>query len=170
MMQAKTPLTREQLEEDFKIVSVYDTEITKSYIPENRPGVIKEQTLRPTLNIQRSRKTGRVKYVSWIVSLYDFTHKRYRSIPVHKLIYAWHLGECQAGKVIDHIDCNPLNNNILNLREVSEEENRANRRKYQYPDAEELRLQLQISDRAVVDYMKETIKIQESCRRMGLID
>ncbi len=46
---------------------------------------------------------------------------------VHQLIFLYHHG--YIPKIIDHIDRNPLNNNIENLREVTKSENGFNRGK-----------------------------------------
>jgi hypothetical protein len=44
---------------------------------------------------------------------------------LHRLIWLWHHGELPA--VIDHIDCNPSNNRIENLRPASKSLNGINR-------------------------------------------
>ena len=48
----------------------------------------------------------------------------------HRLIFLYHHG--YLPKEIDHIDRNPLNNNINNLREVTRQENCRNRTKLKY--------------------------------------
>lgn len=40
-----------------------------------------------------------------------------------RIIYAWFYGEVPAGYVVDHIDNNPLNNNIENLQLLTQREN-----------------------------------------------
>jgi len=42
-----------------------------------------------------------------------------KSILVHRIIYALHYGDIKQNYVIDHIDGDPRNNNISNLREVT---------------------------------------------------
>ena len=46
-------------------------------------------------------------------------------LSVHKVIYTWFVGICPAGKVIDHIDGNKLNNSIGNLQLITQKENLA---------------------------------------------
>lgn len=59
------------------------------------------------------------------------TYKRmsynYKFYYVHQLIYFYHHG--YIPKFVDHIDMNPLNNKIENLREVTQMQNTQNRRK-----------------------------------------
>lgn len=46
---------------------------------------------------------------------------------IHRLVYqAWSDEELKDGMVIDHIDANPQNNNIENLRQVTQKENIGN--------------------------------------------
>jgi hypothetical protein len=52
-----------------------------------------------------------------------FKHKRFS---VHRLIYILHYGDIPDGFVIDHIDHNPRNNRIENLRAVSFKDNLRN--------------------------------------------
>jgi hypothetical protein len=47
---------------------------------------------------------------------------------LHRLVYAWHGGELTPDDVVDHIDGNPANNRIQNLRACSRAENQWNRR------------------------------------------
>jgi len=48
---------------------------------------------------------------------------------VHRIIFCYHNGFLPNSD-IDHIDCNPLNNKIENLRIASDSENRFNTKKY----------------------------------------
>jgi hypothetical protein len=50
-----------------------------------------------------------------------------RSWAVHRVIWLWTYGYFPEGQ-IDHIDGNPANNRIVNLRDVSQSENQKNRR------------------------------------------
>ena len=49
--------------------------------------------------------------------------------PVHRLVYISFVGDIPIGKEIDHIDRNPKNNHISNLRAVTRSENKWNRSK-----------------------------------------
>lgn len=51
-----------------------------------------------------------------------------RLFGLHNVIYAWYKGELPLGYDVDHIDNNPLNNNIDNLELVTHEENLKRRR------------------------------------------
>lgn len=42
---------------------------------------------------------------------------------VHRLVYSTFVGELKEGYVIDHIDANPKNNNVENLRQVTQRKN-----------------------------------------------
>jgi len=50
----------------------------------------------------------------------------YKSVPAHRIIYAIHYGSVSSSMLIDHIDGNPHNNRILNLREVTHATNSRN--------------------------------------------
>lgn len=57
----------------------------------------------------------------WYVNLmHNGTKKDYR---VHRLVYMAYIGPIPSGKVIDHIDGNTSNNNLSNLRCVTQAEN-----------------------------------------------
>ena len=48
---------------------------------------------------------------------------------VHRLLYETFVGEIPPGFEIDHIDCNPSNNTLSNLRAVTQQQNTWNRKK-----------------------------------------
>ena len=41
------------------------------------------------------------------------------TIPVHRIVWAWFNDKCRQGYVIDHINDNKLDNNIINLQEIT---------------------------------------------------
>lgn len=49
-----------------------------------------------------------------------------KSYYVHRLVYSAFYGEIEKGKEIDHIDTNPHNNRLDNLRQVSRKNNMNN--------------------------------------------
>lgn len=57
----------------------------------------------------------------WYVNLMHNGIKQ--SYRVHRLVYTTYIGAIPSGKVIDHIDGNTSNNNLSNLRCVSQSEN-----------------------------------------------
>lgn len=57
---------------------------------------------------------------SWSVR---FRCQRYR---IHRIIYYLHTGEDPIGFLIDHIDLNPANNKVENLRKATNSTNQAN--------------------------------------------
>lgn len=52
-----------------------------------------------------------------------------RLAPVHRIIWTIVFGEIEDGHVIDHIDGDPFNNNIANLRSIPSGENARNAKK-----------------------------------------
>lgn len=126
-MKSKQKITKQQLIEIYGIHDVTDTGIKRI----NKKG--KEKQLKTCIGLQIN-KNGSFKYI----------HTQFHINPVlpdntplntnlAKLIYIWHYGEIPAGLVIDHINQNPLDCRIENLRLVSEEENLKNKRFWRYP-------------------------------------
>jgi len=76
------------------------------------------------------RARGKVKAGSEAGCLSSHGYKRlmigYKEIPSHRIVYLWHHG--YMPKVVDHIDSNPLNNKIENLREATAQTNQYNRK------------------------------------------
>lgn len=52
-----------------------------------------------------------------------------RLVPVHRIIWTMMFGKIPDGNIVDHIDGDPFNNNISNLRSIPSEENTRNARK-----------------------------------------
>lgn len=52
-----------------------------------------------------------------------FKDNRRRHISVHHIVYSTWVGFIQEGTVIDHRDCNPMNNNADNLQQITQAEN-----------------------------------------------
>ena len=52
----------------------------------------------------------------------------YKIYKLHRLIWLWHFGRFPKGH-LDHIDCNPGNNKIENLREANTSQNMQNQQK-----------------------------------------
>ncbi len=57
-------------------------------------------------------------------------NKKRTNYLIHHLVAQAFIGERPEGKVIDHIDRNPLNNNLSNLRYITQKENMRNTKKY----------------------------------------
>jgi len=67
------------------------------------------------------------KHVGWINnSGYKQTEVNGKAFMIHRIIYEMHYNEIPFGLQIDHIDRNPLNNKIENLRLCEQSENKIN--------------------------------------------
>lgn len=84
-----------------------------------------------------NRKHRRTCPVGWPVGFLNNGYYRVwisgsRRAPeyLHRLVWIYHNGAIPPDKVIDHIDQNPLNNRIENLRLATASENQRNRRVY----------------------------------------
>jgi hypothetical protein len=80
---------------------------------------------------KNDRARGKVKAGSEAGCLTSHGYKRlmigYKEYPTHRIVFLYHHG--YLPKMVDHIDGNPLNNNISNLRESDSQSNQYNRRK-----------------------------------------
>jgi len=57
---------------------------------------------------------------------YLYSRVGYKSYAIHRLIWIFHNGNIEDGKIIDHIDRNILNNKIENLRLATHSQNNQN--------------------------------------------
>ena len=96
--------------------------IQQNYDYDDRSGkLVNRKTDRVVKGNKYARRNGVCRYV--YIDLYSFG-KRYRLL-MHRVIWAWHNG-CFPTMEIDHIDLDPTNNRIENLREVTQSENMRN--------------------------------------------
>ena len=79
---------------------------------------IKQQTV---VGKHKYGKDKEYKCVS--LNMDTINNGKQRLIGLHNVIYAWYKGELPLGYDVDHIDNNPLNNNIDNLQLLTHEEN-----------------------------------------------
>lgn len=74
----------------------------------------------------RTRKRGRSELCERMAgSIKAFKHREY----VHRVVWQIHNGEIPEGMIVDHIDGNPWNNRIENLRLATHAENLQNSKK-----------------------------------------
>ncbi len=48
---------------------------------------------------------------------------KFRSIPIHRIVFEAFHGQLKNGMVVNHMDCNKLNNAVTNLEQVTQKEN-----------------------------------------------
>lgn len=141
-MESKKTFTRTMLQEECGVVEVNDSYFVRDVFKQKSKKQVITKTY-PSLMIQKSwsnkKKCFRPHYIGLTVSLYNYKTSKYINMSFAKLRMIWELGEVEMGKVIDHIDTNPLNNQLSNLRLLSEKENQKNRKLWkQFESIEEL--------------------------------
>jgi hypothetical protein len=75
----------------------------------------------PSRSVKIGARAGSKGEIYWKVNLKRCTYK------LHRLIWLWHGNSLTEGLEIDHIDRNPSNNRIENLREVDRSTNGLNK-------------------------------------------
>ena len=162
-MESKKIFTKQMLMEECGVTKVKDDYFVRDVykVKSKKRAIIKTK---PSLMIQTFDKNDGSKgihYIGLIVSLYNYKTKKYVSMSFAKLRMIWELGEVPMGQVIDHIDTNPLNNRLWNLRLLTEEENQKNRKVWKQFTLDEIKdktvdeLRQMISDRIFEELHKE---------------
>lgn len=101
------------------------TEKLRKIFEYDKRGWLKWKTPHPSKNYLIGKRAGEInKHGPRSRAVIQISGKRYLA---HRLIFQWHFGKCLGP--IDHIDLNPLNNRIENLRAATHSENQGNRRK-----------------------------------------
>jgi hypothetical protein len=78
-------------------------------------------------NLKRHYSNNQHKHVGWVNSCgYLQCEVSGKAFMVHRVIYEMHFGKISDGMTIDHIDRNPLNNKIENLRLATQSQNSIN--------------------------------------------
>ena len=118
--------------------SIRKYSLTKEDLVRNGYFVEGEKVFRNTSNgvreikqqiIVSKHKYGLEKLYIYLTLFIDTINDgKQRLFGLHNVIYAWYKGELPLGYDVDHIDNNPLNNNIDNLQLLTHEENLKRRR------------------------------------------
>lgn len=72
--------------------------------------------------IKAGSRVGAISYNKGTPNCWRLNYRK-KSYQLHRIIWLIHYGEIDNTKVINHIDCNPLNNKIENLELCTDEEN-----------------------------------------------
>lgn len=132
-MESKKVFTKQMLIEECGVIDVTEDSFVRDVYKIKAKKQVRTVT-KPTLMFQMrcSQKLNnhdkKLGYIGLTVSLYNYKTKKYINMPFSKLRWIWEYGECPMGVCIDHIDTNPLNNSLFNLRLLTERENQENRK------------------------------------------
>lgn len=110
--------SRKSLEEAYRIIEVNG----KFYQDKPRVGL---QELKVFI-IAKTHKYGKTMIYEYVAP-YNYETHRTTLMSYHSFLYAWVKGEVPAGMDVDHIDGDPLNNDISNLQLLTRQENLAKR-------------------------------------------
>ena len=134
-MESKRQLTRQFLEQ------CGITDIQSDYfVMENRQlkWSNQEKTIIVPTIAKCKNSMGELQYLSLCVAPWDPISNRNISVQYHRMVWAWHYGEVPIGYEIDHINTNPFDNRIENLRLTTRTENFANKKKWKMFTLEEI--------------------------------
>ena len=134
-MESKRQLTRQFLEQ------CGITDIQPDYfVMENRQlkWSYQEKTIITPTIAKCKNSMGELQYLSLCAAPWDPISNRNVSAQYHRMVWAWHYGEVPIGYEIDHINTNPFDNRIENLRLTTRAENFANKKKWKMFTMEEI--------------------------------